>query len=268
MAQIERGVFKVVNPFNRQVSRIAATADQVHTIVFWSKDFGLFLDNGYGKALMQRGYHLFFNFTINSPHTSLEPLVPPLGQRLAQLDRLCTLYGPSAIHWRFDPICYYKDKSGNIGTNMEQFPFIAQRASDLGITTCITSFVDLYRKVKRRLQDHSELRLIDPSLSEKVDRIIMMAQCLTGLGIQLRLCCEKEVLSALPQGTDVRAAACIPNHHLVHLYGPGISLRKDSGQRAASGCGCRLSRDIGSYHLHPCRHNCLFCYANPACDQA
>jgi DNA repair photolyase len=31
---------------------------------------------------------------------------------------------------------------------------------------------------------------------------------------------------------------------------------------------CGASKDIGSYNLHPCRHNCLFCYANPACDSS
>jgi DNA repair photolyase len=25
---------------------------------------------------------------------------------------------------------------------------------------------------------------------------------------------------------------------------------------------------VGSYALHPCHHNCLFCYANPACDRS
>jgi hypothetical protein len=83
-------------------------------------------------------------------------------------------------------------------------------------------------------------------------------------GIELHLCCEKDVLSALPQGTDVRAAACIPNDRLIDLYGPGISLRRDAGQRAAAGCGCRVSRDIGGYDKHPCHHNCRYCYANPA----
>ena len=42
---------------------------------------------------------------------------------------------------------------------------------------------------------------------------------------------------------------------------------QDSGQRKATGCGCTVSVDVGSYGLHPCHHNCLFCYANPACDQ-
>ncbi|MCK4620475.1 MAG: DUF1848 family protein, partial [Desulfobacterales bacterium] len=48
------------------------------------------------------------------------------------------------------------------------------------------------------------------------------------------------------------------------LFGGSLSLNKDSGQRIKNGCGCKVSADVGSYSLHPCYHNCLFCYANPA----
>jgi hypothetical protein len=81
------------------------------------------------------------------------------------------------------------------------------------------------------------------------------------------LCCEKLVLAALPAGSTVTAASCIPNHRLAAIFGRGISLSRDHGQRTAAGCGCFVSRDIGSYSSHPCLHDCLFCYANPACDQ-
>jgi DNA repair photolyase len=49
----------------------------------------------------------------------------------------------------------------------------------------------------------------------------------------------------------------------MELYGGRISLRRDPGQRRRAGCGCRVSVDIGSYGRHPCRHGCLYCYANP-----
>jgi Domain of unknown function (DUF1848) len=80
------------------------------------------------------------------------------------------------------------------------------------------------------------------------------------------LCSEKELLAHIPPNLGVSASACIPNDRLTGLYGPGISLAQDGGQRRAAGCMCGVSKDIGTYHLHPCRHNCLFCYANPACD--
>jgi hypothetical protein len=90
-----------------------------------------------------------------------------------------------------------------------------------------------------------------------------MERTLTAGKIDLRLCCEKEVLAALPSDSTVTESACIPNDLLVALFGGTLSLKKDTGQRIQKGCGCKVSVDVGSYHLHPCYHNCLFCYANP-----
>jgi hypothetical protein len=266
MACIEQGEFDVSNPYTRHVAKIPADTDHVHTIVFWSKNFGDFLARGYGENLVHRGYNLFFNFTINAFHPLLEPGMPPLAQRLDQLSRLSRKWGPAAIHWRFDPICVWSAGNGRLTDNLDDFDRIARSAAQAGISVCITSFVDLYRKIKRRMHVQPEVDLIDPPMDEKVDVILKMARLLRKLGMQLHLCCEKEVLAALPPGAHVKAASCIPNDRLADLYGPGISMRRDTGQRMAAGCGCRVSKDIGSYDRHPCRHNCLYCYANPISD--
>ena len=266
MASIQKGFFEVVNPYNKKVSRVPASPDKVHSIVFWSKDFGHFLENGYGQRLQHMGYGLFFNFTINSVNETLEPNIAPLEQRLDQLTELSQTYGPECIQWRFDPICLFKTASGSTGDNLGMFDKIAGRASDADIRTCITSFVDHYRKVRHRCRRHSSLELIDPPLAHKIFIITAMANCLEPLGIKLQLCCEKVLLDALPPDSRVTAAACISNHRLAALFGPDISHARDSGQRRAAGCTCTRSRDIGSYRLHPCHHNCLFCYANPAMD--
>lgn len=263
MDRIQTGCFELTHPYTKRISRLAAAPDRIHTIVFWSKNFGPFFDGGYDRQLSQKGYRLFFNFTINSPHPTLEPAMPPLAERLDQLSRLADQFGPQTIQWRFDPICYYHSPSGESGDNLDQFTTIADRAAKEGVPTCITSFVDHYRKVLRRVSS-SNIRLIDPPLEQKIKRTLGLAQYLEPLKIQLHLCCEKELLAALPDGNNVQSAACIPNQHLSELYGADISLAKDAGQRAAAGCGCRTSKDIGDYQLHPCRHNCLYCYANPS----
>ena len=262
MAQIDRGYFEIPHPYGGADIHVPAAPSDVHTIVFWSKNFGPLLDGGYGRRLLRQGYNLFFNFTVNSPHAVLEPGVPPLDERLQQMTRLARRFGPRTIQWRFDPICHYRTQAGHKADNLDRFEVIARHAARVGIGTCITSFVDLYRKVLKRLPG-SGLQLEDPPLEEKRERIISMARLLNDLGIRLQLCCEKEVLAALPAGAGVGAAACIPNDLLAALYGDDVTRRRDSGQRVAAGCGCRYSRDIGSYRLHPCRHNCLFCYANP-----
>jgi hypothetical protein len=266
MAGIDAGYFEVQNPYNRRTVRVPATLDQVHSIVFWSKNYGPFWDHGYAKQLIERGYRLFFNFTINSAHPVLEPMLPPLTVRLSQLARLVDAFGPDCIQWRFDPICFLMKRSGHMTDNLDQFEIIAGRAAQLGLRLCITSFVDLYRKVLRRAGQQCDLQLIDPPMPEKVATIARLADHLAGLGMQLQLCCEKNLLEALPHGLPVSASSCIPNDRLTDLFGPGISLAKDSGQRKAAGCTCGVSKDIGSYSLHPCSHNCLFCYANPICD--
>lgn len=119
MAQIEKGTFEVTNPYNRHVSIIPATADKVHTIVFWSKNFGPFIKGNFGEKLIDYGYNLFFNFTINSDSLLLEPHVPSLIERLDQLEYLCRHFDVRSISWRFDPICFYKTGKDKISDNLK-----------------------------------------------------------------------------------------------------------------------------------------------------
>jgi hypothetical protein len=264
MEQIDKGFFEVVNPFNQRVSVVPATPDEVHTIVFWSKNFGPFIKEGCGDGLRRQGYNLFFNFTVNSDNTILEPNVPPLKERFDQLQYLSDHFGSRSIRWRFDPICYYETGPGDLHDNLSDFNMIGKRAAAAGIEQCITSFMDHYPKIRKRLLSRPGLRFVDPPLTDKVDTLVKMQTRLAPLPIDLTACCEKEVIAALPAGCPVAPSSCIPNALLMELYGGNISLRKDTGQRVKAGCGCKVSVDIGSYRHQPCFHNCLFCYANPA----
>ena len=66
MAGIQNGGFEVENPYNRRRRWVASRPHEVHSIVFWSKNFDAFLHRGIGETLERRGYHLFFNFTVNA----------------------------------------------------------------------------------------------------------------------------------------------------------------------------------------------------------
>jgi DNA repair photolyase len=263
MEQIEKGVFEVINPYNRRVSLVPATPDKVHTIVFWSKNFGPFINGGYGKLLQKEGYHLFFNFTINSNSPFLEPNVPSLEERLEQLDYLCNQFDPITINWRFDPLCFYKIKKERIYDNLHDFQYISKRAACSGIQRCITSFMDHYPKIQKRTTPINGFSFIDPSDEKKEEILLNMEKALRAKKIRLQTCCEKRLLEILPEYSTITKSACIPNDFLEKLFGGNLSLKPDKGQRINDGCGCMVSVDIGSYHLHPCFHNCLFCYANP-----
>jgi hypothetical protein len=264
MKQIKSGAFEIVNPFNRRIRKVSAAAADIDTIVFWSKDFGPFLKENYGKKLQTAGYHLFFNFTVNSSAPLLEPHVPPLDVRLERLKQLCDRFGAKVINWRFDPICFFKTGNGTIQDNLNDLTRIAEQAAGCGIRRCITSFMDPYPKIHKRLDGIPNFSFYDPPPKHKAEIILKMESALAAVKINLQLCCEKEVLNALPANTSVTQSACVPNDLLVALFGGNISLKKDTGQRIQKGCGCKVSVDIGSYHHHPCYHNCLFCYANPA----
>ena len=265
MDQLRRGAIEVVNPFNRQVRWVTVSPERVHTMVFWSKNFGPFLDGGYGERLQAMGYHLFFNFTVNSQLPILEPGVPELSLRLGQLRELCRRFGKATVQWRFDPICHYRTAAGGVQNNLADFKTIAAEAGRCGIDLCITSFMDHYRKIARRVEDG--FTFLDPPAEEKTAILQEMEQTLTPLNIGLSLCCEKDILDTLPLGSRIRSAACISGQRIMAVHGGRVPRRRDPGQRRASGCGCSVSVDVGSYHLHPCHHNCLFCYANPSCDQ-
>jgi len=264
MARVEQGFFEVLNPFNRQVSTLAASPDRVDTVVFWSKNFGPFLDGGFGETLQQKGYHLFFNFTVNSAAPLLEPKVPPLEVRLEQLRELCSRFGPRAVNWRFDPICFYTAADGTIENNLADFSRIASAAARCGVERCITSFMDDYAKIRRRIALKPGFSFLYPDLTDQRQTVLKMAEELAEKEMALFLCCEKELLDSLPAGSGIRGSSCIPTDFLMELYGGNLSIKKDSGQRVTSGCGCKVSVDIGSYQSQPCHHSCLFCYANPA----
>jgi len=264
MKQIKNGHFEVVNPYNRHVSIVPATPDKVHTILFWSKNFGPFIKNGFGEKLENLGYNLYFNFTINSEEPLLEPNVPTLDERIWQLKYLCKNFDPGSISWRFDPICFYKTKDGNIHNNLNGFNYISSKASQYGIKRCITSFMDDYHKIRKRTAKIPGFAFIDPPIGIKSEIVLKMKDELSDKNISLHTCCEKELLSILPESSGITKSSCIPNDRLMKLFGGSLSLNKDSGQRIQNGCGCNVSADIGSYSLHPCYHNCLFCYANPA----
>ncbi len=263
MEQIKKGMFDVVNPFNRRKFTVPATPDKVHTIVFWSKNFAPFIKGGFGQKLSAMGFNLFFNFTLNSNNPLLEPRIPSLARRLDQLRELSRDYGSGSINWRFDPICLFRFDKKPIQSNLNDFSKIATWASQYGISRCVTSFMDDYAKIKKRITSMPGFSFIDPVLPEKIKILLKMEKELAGKNIDLYTCCEKEVLDALPSGSSIRNSSCIPNDLFVEIFGGDLNFKRDSGQRTAAGCGCMVSSDIGSYQQHPCYHNCLFCYANP-----
>lgn len=272
MDHIKLGFFNVKNPYNKTIKKIDASRDVIHSIVFWSKNYDAFIRAKAGEKLTKLGFNLYFNFTINSESFLLEPMLPCLKKRLEQLNQLARVFGPEKISWRFDPICFYQTSdNGPVQDNLSDFPVIVQEASKLGIKKCVTSFFDNYTKIQKRLKflfqkNHQAVFFTDPPMDRKVQVIDQMEKHLAATGIRLYLCCEKQVFSNLEAGTRVLENSCVDANLLKTLFRGHPEMKRDYGQRSKLGCNCTKSIDIGSYDIHPCFHNCLFCYANPDMD--
>ena len=264
MDRVEQGSFEVVNPFSHVVSTVPATPDLVAVIVFWSKNFAPFLFGDYGRRLIKKGFNLFFNFTINSESPILEPHIPHLPERMKQMKMLCSAFHPDLISWRFDPITFFQIDNGPLKNNLNDFERIADTMASLGIRRCITSFMDDYPKIRKRMTKRTRFSFCYPSIDTKVTIISRMEQKLAERDISLYACCERKLLHALPENSSIKPSSCIPNDRFVKLFKCSLSLNKDRGQRVQLGCGCKRSKDIGSYRLQPCYNGCLYCYANPA----
>jgi hypothetical protein len=270
LERIQQGYFTVKNPYNKVVSRVDARPENVHSIVFWSKNFGPFLDLHADRILTDMGYHLHFNFTINSQVPLLEPKLPKLSERIRQAGLLCERFGPDTISWRFDPICFYKTENNQLENTLGDFTMIADALAKKGITRCVTSFLDDYKKIGTRTsylaaQGNPRVSFVDPTMKEKQKIIQRMADYLDQKNMILSLCCEASFFTDSGQDCH-RENACIDGKRLKHLHGGTPETRRDYGQRAKQGCKCTKSVDIGSYDAHPCFHNCLFCYANTGID--
>ncbi len=293
IAGLDSGEFRVENPYNKKEFTVEAKRENVCCIVFWSKDFGIFLDR-YAIEIKKRGFCCAFLFTVNSESEILEPNLPSLKDRLYQAKMLAEEFGPRAVTWRFDPICFYRINGGRIENNLHQFEQIARFMAGIKVKRCITSFCDLYPKVMKRAESIPGFSFVDPSLSRKKEVIESMARITIPLGIKFELCCEPELAKAFTVKTPLRPerktdlfscpeeiganheifkhdmigpASCINAAYLTELSGEKASLARDTGQRKDKGCGCHASKDIGSYSRQPCMHSCLYCYANPVKKQ-
>ncbi len=281
---ISQGCFTVRQPFTGEYRIIYVHPENTHSIVFWSKNYDPFLTAKADRILMDKGFSLYFYFTINSENPLLEPNLPSLDKRLRQLEYLVQKHGPDKIAWRFDPICFYEDEQGQPGNNLTDFALIARWAGRLGIGKCVTSFYDPCSKVKTRQKflfsrQKKVIRMIVPDQAKKMRIIRKMAAHIKPWKMILALCSEKDLFSALCPEQDLFAPesrepvpgnlvenACIDGRLLRKLHGGNPCLARDRGQRIAAGCRCTRSVDIGSYEDHPCFHNCLFCYGRTGMD--
>jgi DNA repair photolyase len=247
LGRLAAGYASYPNPFNGRPVTVSLRPEDVHTIVFWSRNFAPLLPHLDGLA--ERGYRFFFHYTITGAPRALEPYGPPREAAVATLRELAARTSPRHVQWRFDPILLTDQLDA--AHYVEQFRQLA--AALAGATErCTFSFATLYAKVVRRLRRHG-VGFRDPALEEKRELAEMLASIGREYGISLYACCQEALLSPA-----VHRAHCVDGDLLAALS-PDRPL--DAPPRPTRPeCGCVASHDIGVYDT--CIHGCLYCYAN------
>jgi hypothetical protein len=230
---------------------VSLKPEDVLGYIFWSKDFGPFVNHPLFDKLIALN-NAVFHFTINDCR-DLEPRVAPLARRIETLARLCEKVGAERVFWRFDPVCKYRDNHGGYTTTERGFYTILPFIREAAVKRCFFSFMTLYAKLKGR-----DARFDRFSINEKRDISMRLLSASLQAGISLYNCCNPEVPALAP---GVKTAHCVDENILRATDRFGVH-RTLSPKPTREGCGCFESRDIGSYHPK-CPHGCLYCYAHP-----
>ncbi|MBO7374029.1 MAG: DUF1848 family protein [Oscillospiraceae bacterium] len=154
--------------------------------------------------------------------------------------------------WRYDPILI--NDRYPLERHIEDFERMAKTLS--GCTeSCVISFIDLYRKVRRNFPEVREVK--------KEERIALgkaFAEIGRTYGMTIRACAEGDELA--PYG--VNCEGCMTAAIFETALHGKLNVPKRKNQRGGQ-CACVLGTDIGAYDT--CGHLCRYCYANTNADQ-
>jgi hypothetical protein len=243
---------QVINPFNRkQIREVLLSPREVAWIVFWSRNYGKFLQH----LEVFHYYQCFFHFTINPAHKLLEPDMISPEQALIQLEKLVKQYGPAVITWRYDPLVHYL-RNGKIESNHcpQYFENFTRIVGQLGLKRCYISLVFLYPKIVKRAKAVGNFDFIQLDRKMRTEILQEMTDIASIYGIQV-YSCSNDALLDIP---GIHKGRCIDGK-LLNQLGPGpVSERKNATR---PDCGCTASVDIGDYLETPCKYHCLYCYA-------
>lgn len=243
--RIKEGFVYVRNPMNiHQISKIELSPKLIDCIVFWSKNPKPMLPH----LDLLKDYMYYFQFTINPYDIRLEQNVPSKSNIIETFKELSDKIGPERVIWRYDPIIL--TDTITIDYHVKYFEELAKRLQ--GKTkTCVISFLDLYKKTERNLQNTTAREL---DQNEMVQLAGMLSSIASSYGIKIQSCAEEIELESV----GIRHGHCIDNVLIEDLLGVRLVVGKDKNQRPE--CGCVQSIDIGEYNT--CSHMCKYCYAN------
>jgi DNA repair photolyase len=242
------------NPFNNKESYVSFSNTRL--IVFWTKDPRPLMDEL--AEIDKKIKNYYFHFTLNDyEEIGLEPMVPPLGERIDTFKELSQMVGKEKVIWRYDPLISRE------GKGLDKVLSRVKKIGDMihGYTEkLVFSFADIerYKRVKGRLG--SQYREYSKDEKEYIAQELMLMN--GDWGLEIASCSEDIDLDKY----GIKHNKCIDDILIRRLFGNDEKLmdfldragKKDEGQR--KDCRCIPSKDIGKYGT--CKHGCKYCYAS------
>ena len=248
---LETGSVSFREPFSDRMRTISMKPEDVHSIVFWSRDYSKLIPHL--RSIEAKGYSFYFHFTITGHSAVFDRRSIPADDGIGQLVELSRLYSPDHVQWRFDPLIISEMTDARY--LVERFASIAQRLKG-STRRCYISFAQFYGKVKKslhKLEQETGVRCLDPPVEEKLPIARKIAEIAAENGMRVFSCCCDYLVSG-----QIEKAHCIDGELLRQLFPEKPLYGKAKPTR--KGCGCFESQDIGTYNT--CSHGCIYCYAN------
>lgn len=230
---MDRGYINAPHPITGLPAMWSLKPKDVHSLVWWSKDFRPFILHP-RRAELDEQYRQVFAMTITGC-PEWETKVPPLDVQLDVFKEMVHIYGVEKMQWRYSPV----------PMDTSRFEEIAFFMADMGIRECYFSFL------------HSKTKIPETrSLGERREVVENLAAVLDFLGMRLLGCWDDAQFMNV--ASNCRVARCVDAEKIDELYGlTGLEHPRDNK------CGCSTSIEVANQMLLPCPHACTYCYATP-----
>lgn len=246
MNRMREGFVYVRNPFNaNQISKIPLSEDVVDCIVFWTKNAAPLMPH-LPEIAEKYNNAFYFQYTINSYGTDIEPAVPSVEERIATFKRIAEDYGKEHVVWRYDPI--FLSEKYTLEEHIRSFRTLFEELKEY-TDTCVISFVDMYGKT---INNTKNCGIRAPEQSEMNMLAEAFAEISADSGVTIRTCAEGIDLEKY----GIKHNSCIDKERIQKITGFEIKANQD---KQRENCQCIECADIGEYNT--CRHGCRYCYA-------
>ena len=147
MNRLRAGFCHWMNPFGGHVYRVSLLPGDCLALVFWTRNARPLIPHV--ADLRARGFHFYFQYTINGYPREIDSHAPPAGAAVAAFCRLAESMGPGLVMWRYDHVML--SSVTPVSYHIERFESLS--AALQGSTDrCYVSFLYSYGKTERNLR--------------------------------------------------------------------------------------------------------------------